>query len=116
MSPRFAICDSLSRCAWQGFRWQQALHKVHLQQYVPARDSWSFTLYDNQTRAMLQTDQQFPGVDNHKPGLQQNKDSSYDVYIGPKASAGKEPTGCKLPPAEAGPALHRRPSTSTTFT
>ena len=38
MSPRFAICDGLSRCAWQGFRWQQALHKVHLQQYVPALD------------------------------------------------------------------------------
>ena len=36
-------------------------YKVHLPPNVPAKDFWSFTLYDNQTRAMLQTDQQFPG-------------------------------------------------------
>lgn len=65
-------------------------YKVHLPPNVPAKDFWSFTLYDNQTRAMLQTDQQFPGIDNNKKGLQQNKDGSYDIYFGPKAPAGKE--------------------------
>ena len=65
-------------------------YKVHLPPNVPAKDFWSFTLYDNQTRAMLQTDQQFPGLDNNKKGLQQNKDGSYDIYFGPKAPAGKE--------------------------
>jgi hypothetical protein len=30
-------------------------YKVH----VPAEDFWSFTLYDNQTRSMLQTDGRF---------------------------------------------------------
>lgn len=65
-------------------------YKVHLPPNVPARDFWSFTLYDNQTRSMLQTDQQFPGIDNNKKGLEQNKDGSYDIYFGPKAPAGKD--------------------------
>ena len=65
-------------------------YKVYLPPNVPAKDFWSFTLYDNQTRAMLQTDQQFPGLDGNKKGLQQNQDGSYDVYFGPKAPAGKE--------------------------
>lgn len=54
-------------------------YKVHLPPNVPAKDFWSFTLYDNQTRAMLQTDQQFPGLDGNKKGLRQNADGSYDV-------------------------------------
>ncbi|MCB1714769.1 MAG: DUF1254 domain-containing protein [Candidatus Competibacteraceae bacterium] len=66
------------------------LYKVHLPPNVPAKDFWSFTLYDNQTRAMLQTDQQFPGIDNNQAGLQQNSDGSYDIYFGPQAPAGQE--------------------------
>ena len=65
-------------------------YRVHLPPNVPAKDFWSFTLYDNQTRAMLQTDQQFPGLDNNAKGLQQNADGSYDVYFGPEPPAGKE--------------------------
>lgn len=65
-------------------------YRVHLPANVPAKDFWSFTIYDNQTRAMLQTDQQFPGIDNNKQGLKQNADGSYDVYFGPKAPAGQE--------------------------
>ena len=43
-------------------------YKVHLPPNVPAKDFWSFTLYDNQTRAMLQTDQQFPGRRQQRQG------------------------------------------------
>jgi hypothetical protein len=65
-------------------------YKVHVPPNVPAKDFWSFTLYDNQTRSMLQTDQQFPGIDNTKPGMIKNADGSYDVYFGPKAPDGQE--------------------------
>lgn len=55
----------------------------------PAQDFWSFTLYDNQTRSMLQTDKQFPALGS-KDDLQQNDDGSFDIYFGPEAPAGKE--------------------------
>jgi hypothetical protein len=65
-------------------------YKIHLPPNVPAKDFWSFTLYDNQTRAMLQTDQRFPGLDNNKEGLKQNSDGSYDIYFSPKSPEGWE--------------------------
>lgn len=65
-------------------------YKIHLPPNVPAKDFWSFTLYDNQTRSMLQTDQRFPGLDNNKEGLKQNADASYDVYFSPEPPAGLE--------------------------
>ncbi len=57
---------------------------------VPARQFWSFTIYDSQTRSMLQTDQQFPGLDSLNADLQQNDDGSVTVYLGPEARPGKE--------------------------
>ncbi|MGB5405055.1 MAG: DUF1254 domain-containing protein [Robiginitalea sp.] len=65
-------------------------YKFHVPPNPPMEDFWSFTIYDNQTRSMLQTDQQFPGVDNNKEGLIQNEDGSWDIYIGPKAPEGFE--------------------------
>ena len=65
-------------------------YKIHLPPNVPAKDFWSFTLYDNQTRAMLQTDQRFPGLDNNKKGLKKNADGSFDIYMSPKPPAGFE--------------------------
>jgi hypothetical protein len=64
-------------------------YKVHLAPNVPAKDFWSFTLYDNQTRAMLQTDQQFPGVSSLDEDMQPNADGSFDVYFAPEAPPGK---------------------------
>ena len=66
-------------------------YKIHLPPNIPAKDFWSFTLYDNQTRSMLQTDQQFPGlssIDATPPVA--NADGSYDIYFGPKPPEGKE--------------------------
>ena len=65
-------------------------YKIHLPPNVPAKNFWSFTLYDNQTRSMLQTDQRFPGIDNNKEGLIKNKDGSYDIYFSPKPPEGFE--------------------------
>jgi hypothetical protein len=64
-------------------------YKIHLPPNVPAKDFWSFTLYDNQTRSMLQTDQRLPGVDSLGK-VKANADGSYDVYFGPKAPKGME--------------------------
>lgn len=65
-------------------------YKVHMPPNIPAKNFWSFTLYDNQTRSMLQTDQQSPAAGSLTKGLLVNTDGSVDVYFGPKAPAGKE--------------------------
>jgi hypothetical protein len=65
-------------------------YKVHLPPNVPAKDFWSFVVYDNQTRSMLQTDQQFPSVSSARETTQRNPDGSYDVYFGPNAPVDAE--------------------------
>jgi hypothetical protein len=65
-------------------------YKLHLPPNVPEKNFWSFTLYDMQSRSMLQTDQQFPSVGSLTKGMVVNADKSVDVYFGPKAPAGKE--------------------------
>ena len=37
-------------------------YKMHIPANVPAKRFWEITVYDNQTRCMLQTDQRLPGV------------------------------------------------------
>jgi len=82
-------------------------YKVHVPPNVPAKDFWSFTLYDNQTRSMLQTDEQFPGIDNNRPGMIKNADGSYDVYFGPKAPKGKENNWIQTVPGKGWNTLFR---------
>ena len=41
-------------------------------------------VYGDQTRAMPQTDQEYPGVSSQTKGLLMNADGSVDVYFGPK--------------------------------
>ncbi|NOY42055.1 MAG: DUF1254 domain-containing protein [Planctomycetes bacterium] len=65
-------------------------YRLHLPPNIPAKDFWSITLYDNQTRSMLQTDQQFPSLGSSKKGVVANPDTSVDIYFGPKAPKGKE--------------------------
>ena len=65
-------------------------YKINVPANVPAKDFWSFTLYDNQTRSMLQTDAQFPAIGSNDKDVVQNQDGSYDIYFAPKAPKGKE--------------------------
>ena len=63
-------------------------YKIRLPANVPMKDFWSFTLYDNQTRSMLQTDQRFPSVNSTQKGIVTNPDGSVDVWFGPTLPAG----------------------------
>ena len=65
-------------------------YKVNLPPNVPANQFWSFTLYDVQTRSMLQTDQRFPEISSADASTKPNADGSYDVYFGPEPPTGKE--------------------------
>ena len=64
------------------------LYKIHVPPNIPARRFWDITVYDNQTRSLLQTDSPYPGSTSIDPAIIQNDDGSYDVYIGPQPPAG----------------------------
>ena len=65
-------------------------YKVTLPGPIPAARFWSFTVYDNQTRSMLETDQVSAGLDSTFPALKKNADGSATIYFGPKPPAGQE--------------------------
>ena len=63
-------------------------YRLHVEPNMPVKDFWSAIVYDNQTRSMLQTDQDFPQVSSLDKGLVANADGSVDVFFGPKAPVG----------------------------
>ncbi len=65
-------------------------YKVNLPAPIPAKDFWSFMVYDNHTRSILETDQIGGGLDSNAKGLELNRDGSATVYFGSKAPAGHE--------------------------
>jgi hypothetical protein len=65
-------------------------YRLRVEPNMPVKDFWSAIVYENQTRSMLQTDQDFPQVSSLDEGLITNADGSVDVYFGPTAPAGKE--------------------------
>ncbi|MFH0344694.1 MAG: DUF1254 domain-containing protein [Chromatiales bacterium] len=65
-------------------------YKVTLPKNIPARAFWSFTLYDNQTRSMLDTPQRYPRAGSQSypsPAAEPNADGSTTVYFGPSKPA-----------------------------
>jgi hypothetical protein len=65
-------------------------YKVTLPPNIPAAKFWSFTLYDNQTRSMLQTPQRFPRAGSQTyptPAAVANADGSTTIYFGPTKPA-----------------------------
>ena len=65
-------------------------YRIHLPPNIPAKNFWSFVIYDNQTRSMLQTDERFPSIGSQKKGLVVNADTSVDIWFGPTAPVGHE--------------------------
>jgi hypothetical protein len=65
-------------------------YRLHLPPNPPVNDFWALTMYDNQTRSQLQTNQKFPTVGSQTEGIRQNEDGSYDIYFSPKPPKGFE--------------------------
>ena len=61
-------------------------YRVRLPKDIPAARFWSFTVYDNQTRSMLQTDQRYPRAGSQSypsPAAEPESDGSTVVYFSP---------------------------------
>jgi len=74
-------------------------YRLTLPKGIPERNFWSVTVYDTQTRSLLQTDQRFPAIGagsgypakaGGQAAVQHNADGSVDLYFGPKSPPGKE--------------------------
>jgi hypothetical protein len=66
-------------------------YKVTLPKDIPAKAFWSFTLYDNQTRSMLQTPQKYPRAGSQtypSPAAEADADGATTVYFGPEQPDG----------------------------
>ena len=66
-------------------------YKTTLPKGIPARAFWSFTVYDNQTRSMLQTPQRYPRAGSQSypsPAAEAAADGSTTVYFAPTQPAG----------------------------
>jgi hypothetical protein len=65
-------------------------YKVTLPPNIPAARFWSFTVYDNQTRSMLDTPQRYPRAGSQSypsPAAEPNADGSITVYFSPNQPA-----------------------------
>jgi hypothetical protein len=68
-------------------------YKMTLPPNIPAEKFWSLTLYDNQTRSMLDTPQRYPRAGSQSypsPAAEANADGSTTVYFSPNQPEGVE--------------------------
>jgi hypothetical protein len=66
-------------------------YKVTLPKGIPEANFWSLTLYDNQTRSMLDTPQRYPRAGSQSypsPAAELDADGSTTVYFGPTQPSG----------------------------
>lgn len=82
-------------------------YKVTLPANVPAARFWSFTVYDNQTRSMLETAQASAGLDSTFPGVKSNADGSITVWFSPTAPVGHEGNWVQTTPGKGWNTLFR---------
>jgi hypothetical protein len=66
-------------------------YKVTLPKGIPEANFWSITLYDTQTRSMLDTPQRYPRAGSQSypsPAAEASGDGSTTVYVGPRQPQG----------------------------
>ena len=69
-------------------------YRLSLPKDIPAARFWSLTVYDNQTRSMLQTEQRYPRAGSQSypsPAAEPESDGSTVVYFSPTRPEGVGP-------------------------
>jgi hypothetical protein len=65
-------------------------YRLHVPPNPPAKQFWSVTLYDADTRALVQNKEEIADRSSRQPDLVKNSDGSVDIYLGPTAPKGFE--------------------------
>ena len=76
-------------------------YHLHVPANVPAKQFWSLTLYDVDTRCLIQNKQQIADRSSRMPDLVKNPDGSVDLYFGPTAPRGFENNWIPTVPGKA---------------
>ena len=82
-------------------------YKITLPAPIPAKQFWSFQIYDNQTRSLLETDQKAAGIDSNNGAMKANADGSYIVWFAPKPPTGQENNWVQTVPGKGWNTLFR---------
>ena len=86
-------------------------YKVTLPKGIPEENFWSFTVYDNMTRSMLDTPQRYPRAGSQSypsPAAEADADGATTIYFAPDPAAGREAR--QLDPDHAGQGLVHDPA------
>ncbi len=69
-------------------------YRLRLPAGIPAKDFWSVTVYDAETRSLLQNGQPKPSISTYDQP-EENADGSIDIYFGPGAPGVRRKTGSR---------------------
>ena len=67
----------------------RSAYRLTLPAPIPAKAFWALTVYDNQTRSLLPTDQKRAGIDSTLPGVKPDANGGVTVWFGPRPPAGR---------------------------
>ena len=74
-------------------------YRLRLPAGIPAKNFWSVTVYEAETRSLLQNGQPKPSISTYdQPEV--NADGAIDIFFGPSAPAGKEKNWVKTLPGQ----------------
>ncbi|MBK1825414.1 DUF1254 domain-containing protein [Haloferula rosea] len=76
-------------------------YKMTIPADPPVGNFWALTVYDTQTRSMLQTDQGFPTTGSNTEGIKKNEDGSFTIYFSPEAPEGFEKNWVQTVPGKS---------------
>jgi len=82
-------------------------YKLEIPANPPVANFWAVTVYDTQTRSMLQSNQKYPTVGGNTEGLKKNSDGSFTIHFGPKPPKEYENNWVETIPGKSWFVIHR---------
>jgi hypothetical protein len=76
-------------------------YRLHVPPNAPVKQFWSLTIYEVDTRSLIQNKQQIADRSSRQPDLVKSPDGSVDLYVGPTAPKGFEKNWIPSAPGRA---------------